>query len=60
MGISPVYAAHVESWLRELNAALPGHRLGDLNRDLRAAYMCAHGKLSEIQPGGFARIPNFS
>jgi integrase len=44
--MSPVYAKHVESWLRELAATFPGHRLGDLNRDLLATYMGSHAGLS--------------
>jgi len=44
--LSPCYAGHVEMWLREFAAALPGHQLGDLSRDLLAVYMKAHGKLS--------------
>ena len=44
--LSPVYAAHVESWLREFAGAFPGHHLGDLNRDFLARYLAAHAKLS--------------
>jgi len=32
--LSPVYAAHIETWLREFAKTFPGHRLGDLNREL--------------------------
>ena len=44
--LSPVYAAHVESWLREFAATFPGHRLGDLNRDFLARYIGSHAGLS--------------
>jgi integrase len=44
--LSPVYAAHVESWLREFAAAFPGHHLGDLNRDFLKTYMANHAELS--------------
>ncbi len=44
--LSPCYAAHVESWMREFTATFPGHHLSDLNRDFLARYMSAHTALS--------------
>jgi len=44
--LSPVYAAHVESWLRAFAAMFPGHHLGDLNRDFLARYVGAHAALA--------------
>jgi integrase len=44
--LSPVYAAHVESWLGEFAGTFPGHRLGDLNRDFFATYMGNYAALS--------------
>jgi hypothetical protein len=44
--ISPLYAAHVESWLREFAAKFPGHSLADLNRDFFAAYIGSFAELS--------------
>jgi integrase len=44
--LSPVYAVHVETWLREFSAMFPGHRLGDLNRDFLAQYAARFGGLS--------------
>jgi integrase len=44
--LSPVYAKHVERWLRGFAAVFPGHRLGDLNRDFLARYIGAHAALA--------------
>jgi integrase len=44
--LSPVYAIHIETWLREFAAMFPGHRLGDLNRDFLAKYIGSHARLS--------------
>ena len=44
--LSPVYAAHIEAWLREFAETFPGHHLGDLNRDFLARYMASHAGLS--------------
>jgi integrase len=44
--LSPVYSAHVESWLREFAATFPGHSLGDLNRDFLARYIGNFGEVS--------------
>ena len=44
--LSPVYAAHVESWLREFAKTFPGHHLADLNRDLLASYIANYSALS--------------
>jgi len=44
--LSPVYAAHVERWLRGFAAVFPGHHLGDLNRDFLARYIGAHAALA--------------
>jgi integrase len=44
--LSPVYAAHVKSWLQEFAATFPGHGLGDLNRDFLTQYMGNHAALS--------------
>jgi len=44
--LSPVYALHIETWLREFAATFPGHHLGDLNRDFLAKYMGEYATLS--------------
>jgi len=44
--LSPVYAIHLETWLREFAATFPGHHLGDLNRDFLAKYIGSHARLS--------------
>jgi integrase len=44
--LSPVYAMHIETWLREFAATFPGHHLGDLNRDFLATYMAEYATLS--------------
>ncbi len=44
--LSPVYEAHVESWLREFTKMFPGHSLGDLNKDLLSRYVSTLEKLS--------------
>jgi integrase len=44
--LSPVYASHVESWLREFSAKFPGHHLADLNRDFLSLYISDFAKLS--------------
>ena len=43
--LSPVYEAHIQFWLREFSGTFPGHQLGDLNRELLAAYI---GKFSGL------------
>jgi integrase len=45
--LSPVYAIHIETWLREFSETFPGHRLGDLNRDFLATYL---GTFSALSP----------
>jgi integrase len=44
--LSPVYAMHIETWLREFAATFQGHHLGDLNRDFFASYMGNYAGLS--------------
>ena len=44
--LSPVYAAHVESWLREFSTTFPGHHIGDLNHEFIARYIASHAGLS--------------
>lgn len=43
---SPVYEYNVGMWLKEFSAALPGHAVCDLTKDLLDVYMAAHGELS--------------
>jgi integrase len=45
--LSPVYAMHIETWLREFAATFPGHHLGDLNRDFLAKYL---GNFAGLSP----------
>ena len=44
--ISPVYAAHVESWLRQFSGTFPGHHLADLDRKFLAKYLEEFSDLS--------------
>jgi hypothetical protein len=45
--LSPLYALHVETWLRDFAKTFPGHSLGDLNREFLAQYM---DKFAELSP----------
>lgn len=44
--LSPIYAGHIETWLRKFAEAFPGHHLGDLNHDFLARYMAGFADLS--------------